>query len=65
MSRIAAGVREPIRTSSMRTRWLNIAQIAGARRIPLGLFQAAIPTRNLMGGILAWSDAVDPTVVKY
>ncbi len=76
---------------------LNIARIPGARLIPLGQFEAAVPTldpdreivvicrsgarsgnavaylrqrgfqhaRNLVGGILAWSDDVDPTVVKY
>ena len=76
---------------------LTIAQIPGARLIPLGQFEAAIPSlnpareivvmcrsgvrsgsavallrrkgfqnvRNLAGGILAWSDTVDPTVVKY
>ncbi|HEU4988649.1 MAG TPA: molybdopterin-synthase adenylyltransferase MoeB [Gemmatimonadaceae bacterium] len=76
---------------------LAIASIPGARLIPLGSFQAAIPSlnpereivvmcrsgarsgqavaaleragfkraRNLVGGILRWSDDVDPTVVKY
>ncbi len=76
---------------------LDIARIPGARLIPLGQFEAAIPSlnpareivvmcrsgqrsgfavqaleqrgftraRNLVGGILAWSDDVDPTVVKY
>ena len=76
---------------------LAIAAIPGARLIPLGSFEAAIPTlnpdreivvicrsgarsgtavqalrslgferaRNLVGGILAWSDDVDPTVIKY
>jgi len=76
---------------------LSIASIPGARLIPLGSFESAIPTlspareivvmcrsgarsgaavqalrslgytraRNLMGGILAWSDDVDPTVIKY
>jgi adenylyltransferase/sulfurtransferase len=76
---------------------LAIASIPGARLIPLGQFQRAIPTlnpereivvicrsgarsgqavaaleragfrraRNLVGGILRWSDDVDPTVVKY
>ena len=76
---------------------LAIAAIPGARLIPLGSFEAAIPTlnpareivvicrsgarsgaavralqaegfaraRNLVGGILAWSDEVDPTVIKY
>ncbi|HET7633030.1 MAG TPA: molybdopterin-synthase adenylyltransferase MoeB [Gemmatimonadaceae bacterium] len=74
-----------------------IAAIAGARLIPLGWFEAAIPTlnpdreivvmcrsgersgravrelqrrgfsraRNLVGGILAWADQVDPTMAKY
>ncbi len=82
-------VREP--------RELTIAAIPGARLIPLGAFEEALPTldpereivvicrsgarsgtavqalrslgfkraRNLLGGILAWSDDVDPTVVKY
>ncbi len=76
---------------------LNIAAIPGARLIPLGAFEAAIPTlnpareivvicrsgsrsgfavqaleqrgfqraRNLVGGLLAWSDDVDPTMIKY
>jgi len=76
---------------------LSIAAIPGARLIPLGTFEAALPTlnpereivvmcrsgarsgtavqalrslgyakaRNLLGGILAWSDDVDPTVIKY
>jgi sulfur-carrier protein adenylyltransferase/sulfurtransferase len=76
---------------------LNIAKIPGARLIPLGQFEAAVPSldpsreivvmcrsgarsgnavaylrqrgfpnaRNLAGGILRWSDDVDPTVVKY
>ncbi|HUX34312.1 MAG TPA: molybdopterin-synthase adenylyltransferase MoeB [Gemmatimonadaceae bacterium] len=76
---------------------LSIAAIPGARLIPLGTFEAALPTlnpereivvicrsgarsgtavnalrslgyakaRNLVGGILAWSDDVDPTVIKY
>jgi sulfur-carrier protein adenylyltransferase/sulfurtransferase len=76
---------------------LRVASIPGARHIPLGEFQAAIPTLdptreyvimcrsgarsaraaaalqeagfdrvfNLAGGILRWSDEVDPTVRKY
>lgn len=76
---------------------LSIAAIPGARLIPLGTFEAALPTlnpereivvmcrsgarsgaavqalkslgyakaRNLVGGILAWSDDVDPSVIKY
>lgn len=76
---------------------LTIAAIPGARLIPLGTFEAALPSlnpereivvmcrsgarsgaavqalkslgyanvRNLAGGILAWSDDVDPTVIKY
>ncbi len=76
---------------------LQIAAIPGARLIPMGSFEAAIPSldpareivvicrsgsrsgrvvqalrhlgftraRNLVGGILAWSDEVDPSVVKY
>jgi sulfur-carrier protein adenylyltransferase/sulfurtransferase len=76
---------------------LRVASIPGARSIPLGEFQAAIPTLdpsreyvimcrsgarsaraaaalqsagfdrvyNLAGGILRWSDEVDPTVQKY
>jgi adenylyltransferase/sulfurtransferase len=76
---------------------LNIAALPGARLIPLGAFEAAIPSlnpareivvicrsgsrsgyavqaleqrgfqraRNLVGGLLAWSDEVDPTMIKY
>jgi molybdopterin/thiamine biosynthesis adenylyltransferase/rhodanese-related sulfurtransferase len=75
----------------------DIARIPGARLIPLGDFEAAIPSldrthdivvqcrsgmrsgkavrqlqaagftrvKNLAGGILRWSDDVDPTVPKY
>ncbi|HVZ77503.1 MAG TPA: molybdopterin-synthase adenylyltransferase MoeB [Gemmatimonadaceae bacterium] len=75
----------------------QIGRIPGARLIPLGEFEAAIPTldpsreivvqcrsgqrsgravaalqaagfvyaRNLVGGILAWSDEIDPTIPKY